>query len=194
MRAVLVAGGRAVGLDSSLVKARDVVAVRSAADLLIEAEATLARAREDAADLRTAAEAAGRRTALNEADAVVQDTVVTLTSQLTDGLAARRADIAAAALAATRTILGTFDEAELVGRLAEGALSRVLDDEQVVVRVAAEHARVLAERLAARTAVTVVGDAASGRFDCAIATADGTIVADLPVQLASLAERWGVAR
>ena len=193
MTALLFTGGRAVALHSPLVRARDAAALRTSADLLAEAEAVLARAQAEADAVRAAAEAEGRRTALAEAEATVRETVGALTERVDDALAERRADIAAAALAATRAILGAFDEAEIVSRLADGVLSRKADDERVVVRVAPAHAAALTERLADRPFITVQADPAAGPFACALATADGTTVADLPVQLAALAERWGVA-
>ena len=193
MTALLLAGGRAVVLESPLVRASDAVAVRSSAELLAQAELVVAHARAEADGVRAQAEAEGRRSALAEAEATVRETLVTLAERVDDALAERRADIAAAALAATRAILGTLEEAEVVGRLADGVLARAGDEERVVVRVAAAQAAAVAQRLAHRPFVTVEADVAAGPFACSLATADGTVVADLPVQLAALADRWGVA-
>lgn len=193
MTALLRAGGHVVELASPLIRAADADPIQTAAGMLQEAAADRTRAQDEAEAQRQAAEAEGRAAAFAEARAEVAETVAEWTRQVDTALDARRADIAAAALAATRAIIGTFDEEAVVARLADGVLGRAGADEHVVLTVASGQADPLRERLGDRAHLEVREDPAVGRYHCTLATADGVVVAGLPTQLAALADRWGLA-
>ncbi|GAA0745346.1 FliH/SctL family protein [Sphingomonas trueperi] len=105
----------------------------------------------------------------------------------------RRAEIAEAALAAVRAVLGELDNATLVPALVARALDRLQPQGAVIVAVAPDLADKVAERLEALTEVSILPDPALGAHDCAIRTEQGQVIASLSVQLETLAKRWGVA-
>ena len=84
---------------------------------------------------------------------------------------------------------GLYDEA----RLALHAVARVPADERTVVACAPGIAARIGEALAGREGVSVEARDGLGPLQVEIASGSGRVVAGLDVQLAALAERWGVA-
>ena len=106
---------------------------------------------------------------------------------------ARRSDIAEAAYAAVRAIVGELDDEALVPRMVERTLARLPADGPVTVFVPADLAARVSERLGERSHVVIAEDPGLGSGDCIVRTSAGQVIASLSVQLDSLAKRWGVA-
>ena len=188
----LQAGDHVVTGASALLKARDRQPFAEALSLLAEAHKIRDRASEDAEHARAAAVAEGRQAGLAEVRDHLAAAVAAFSDTIDCELAARRADIAAAALAAARAIVGMFDEAEVTARIAERALDRVGTHDGLVISVAPAMAAAVRERLADRDGVTVREDDAAAPLDCVLHTGAGRVIASLPLQLDALAARWGV--
>ena len=166
-----------------------------------DAHALLARAAGEAASVaeRVAAAVArgreeGARGAAAQAEAEVAARVAELAGTLAAEAGARRAEIAAAALAGAEAIIGALSPDETGTRLALQAISRLPDDEHITVTCSSAIAPRLQAALAGREGVTVEIRDGFGGLQVELATGAGRIVASLDVQLAALAERWGVAR
>ena len=185
--ATLLSSSRAV------IKRHEAVALTDAVDALRAARAIRDRADADAAALRQAA----RNEGLAEADAAVRDLVATgigeLVAKIDDHLATRRNEIADAAYAAVRAIIGEFDHTALVERAIDRTLARLDGDRPLTIEVAAELRDAVAAHLADQRHVKVVATPGFGTTDCRIVSENGSAIASLTVQLKSLADRWGVA-
>ena len=166
-----------------------------------DAHALLARAAAEAASVAGRVEAAiarGREEGARDAAARAETEVAARLAELAASLAAeaadRRAEIAAAALAGTEAIVGALPPEEAGARLALRAIGRLPDDERIVVACSPAVAPRLQAALAGREGVVVEVRGGFGDLRVELATGAGRIVASLDVQLAALAERWGVAR
>ncbi|SOB86439.1 Flagellar biosynthesis/type III secretory pathway protein FliH [Sphingomonas guangdongensis] len=160
----------------------------------------LARTREHAARLAdevAAATAQGRAAGWQDADARAGAEIAAQVAALAAGLAAeaaqRRREIANAAFAGARAIIGALDPEEAGMRLAVHALSQLPADEAVVVACSPAIAAQVEAALAGRSGVTVRARPELGALEVELLTGAGRVVASLDVQLAALAERWGVA-
>ena len=165
-----------------------------------DAHALLARAAEEAAGVSERVEAArrdgweaGRREALERAEAEVASRVADLAAALADEAARRRAEIAAAAFAGAQAIIGALDPEETGTRLALHALARLPADERIVIHCAPALAGRLAAAVSGREGVSVEPRDGFGPLRVELVTGAGRVVAGLDVQLAALAERWGAA-
>jgi flagellar biosynthesis/type III secretory pathway protein FliH len=158
---------------------------------------------QDAAALRTrtaaAAEAARREgyeaglaEARRDAAALIVEGLADVAASIAQHAEARRADIADAAFAATRAIIGDLDSEDVVGRIVDRTLARLDGDAPVTIDVSPAMADPLTQRLAASPHVTIVADSTLGDTECRIRGAQGQIVASLAVQLDALAARWGI--
>ena len=104
----------------------------------------------------------------------------------------RRADVADAALAATKAIIGTLDDVDVAKRLVNQALARIDNGSALTIEVApAMHARIAAH-VAHLAHVKVEAAEGLGPLDCVFQTKTGRILAGLDLQIAALGERWGV--
>lgn len=183
----LLASGRAV------IPASERVAFTDAVALLQAAQAIRARAEAEVASLRDAARAEGLAEAAAAVDVLLADRIGAFAEAIDAHEAARRADIAAAALAALRAIMGTLEDERIVAGIVDQTLARLPEAAPVRLFVAPALADSIARRLEAREHVTVQADAGLGTHDCVLRTAAGQVIASLSVQLDALARRWGVA-
>ena len=165
-----------------------------------DAHALLARAAEAASGMDAAAEAAriegwkqGWRDAAEGAAAEVTARVADLATAFADEAARRRSEIAEAAFAGARAIVGALDRNDAAIRLALHALGQVPADERVVIACSPEIAERLEDAVRGRGDVTVEPRPDLQPLEVEILAGDGRLVAGLDVQLAALAERWGVA-
>ena len=166
-----------------------------------DAHALLTRAIGEAASIAERVAAAtergrkeGAREAAAQAEAEVAARVAELTATLAAEAGVRRAEIAAAALAGAEAIVGSLPSDETGTRLALQAVARLPDDERIIVGCSPAVASRLQATLAGREGVTVAARDGFGDLQVELATGAGRIVASLDVQLAALAERWGVSR
>jgi type III secretion protein L len=186
-------GAALLGGASARIAAEDREAFESA-------HALLARATEQADSVADAVEAAradgfrqGWQDANECAGGEIAGRVAELAAALADETARRRREIAEAAFAGARAIIGALDPDEASVRLAVHALSLVPADEQVTIACPPAIAVALEAALAGRSGVTVLPRADLQPLQVELLTASGRVVAGLDVQLAALAERWGVA-
>lgn len=193
MSFALQSGDHLVTAASPLLKARDRTSFDDAMSLLGQARAIRESARSEVAEARAQAVVDGRAEGLAAIGDALAAAVADLAGNIEEELAARRADIAAAALAATRAIIGTFDEADATARIASHAAARIAADEDITISVAPAMAAAVRARLADRAGATVRENPDAAPLDCVIQTGHGRVIASLPLQLSALAERWGVA-
>lgn len=104
----------------------------------------------------------------------------------------RRADVADAALAATKAIIGSLDDVDVAKRLVNQALARIDNGGALTIEVApAMHAQIAAH-VAHLDHVKVEAVEGLGPLDCVFQTKTGRILAGLDLQIAALGDRWGV--
>lgn len=165
-----------------------------------EAHALLARAANEAEASTARVEAAsvagwreGWHAAIARAETEVGERVAAFADTLAAETQERRSEIAAAAMAAVEAMLGTLTPDDATLRLATAAVARIPEDERVIVHCAPAMAERIAAALTHRDVAVEPRDD-FGPLQVALLTGNGRIVADLNVQLAQLADRWGVAR
>lgn len=163
------------------------------------AHALLARATERAAGVdeqvaaaRADGERRGWQEATDTAAAEIAARIAELAAELAEEAAQRRREIADAAFAGARAIIGALDPDDAGVRLALHALSQVPADEQVTVACPPAIAAALGAALADRPNVTVAPRGDLAPLEVELLSGNGRVVAGLEVQLAALAERWGV--
>jgi flagellar biosynthesis/type III secretory pathway protein FliH len=192
---ILSAGnGNIVGTTSPLIKRadREVFAdahalLRRASAIADEAYKTAEIARQEAAEQGYAEGAAKAeaelKTALRRfADATAQ--IEELYSQ----------QVAEAAYAATTAIIGELDDEQLVKRLVAQVLVKQKEQQGLSVQVSPDVQPKLDGLFDSDEGdnIAVVANPELGPTECHIMTANGRIIASLPVQLAVLRERWGL--
>ncbi len=178
--------------DRAVIKRRDRATFTDVLSLLRETTALRDRARDDAESARDIA----RREGLTEARLAAHETMATGLADLATAIDAhaetRRADIADAAFAAARAIIGELDETDVMQRIVDRTLARLDGDKPVTIEVAPALVAPLTEHTASLAHVTVSENADFGPTDCRIHAAQGQIVASLSVQFDALAARWGL--
>ncbi len=186
--------------DAALLFSERAVIKRDERQSFTDAVALLGAVRAAQASAVQAAEAAREAaygTALAAARSEINDLLVQEIAQFAASIdaqeQARRTEIAEAALAAVRAVLGELDDAALMPALVARALDRLQPQGAVIVAVAPHMAEKVVGRLTGLAEVTVVPDPALGVPDCVIRTQQGQVIASLSVQLETLAKRWGVA-
>lgn len=193
MTFALRAGRHALNGGSPLLKAYDAQSFSDAAALLVEAQAIRDRALADAEVARAEAVAEGRAAGLGEVRDRHAEALAVLADGIGEELVGRRADIAAAAYAGARAIVGSLDEAEVTARMASRAVDKIAKNEEIVIAVAPGMAAAVRDRMSMRAGVSVREDPGAAPLDCVLHTGDGRIIASLSLQLDALAARWGVA-
>lgn len=179
--------------DRAVIKRDERVAFTDAVALLHAATAIRTRTAAEADAARAEGRAEGLAEARAQAEAELAARIVDFAAAIDRHEAARRGEVADAAYAAVRAILGELDDEALVTRMAARTLDRLPDSGPVTVLVAPEMAAQLRERLAALEHVAVAEDAGLGATDCVLRTPAGQVIAGLSTQLDALARRWGVA-
>jgi flagellar biosynthesis/type III secretory pathway protein FliH len=104
----------------------------------------------------------------------------------------RRSDVADAALAATKAIIGSLDKADVTKRLVTQALLRVDNGAPLVIEVAPAMASHIVNYVAHLPHVRVEAVDGLGPLDCIFQTSSGRVLAGLDLQIAALGNRWGV--
>lgn len=176
---------------SPLIRAQDRVALRDAHAVLDHIRQIQADAAVAAQQAEQAAYAKGLADAAVAAEARITDALSSLSQQIADDQARRDAQIADAAFAALRVLVGSFDEGALTAALARHAAQQRADD-ATVIEVGAAQAPAVEKALAdvPHTAVDARDDLPP--LAVRVRTRDGRIIADLDVQLDNIASRWGV--
>jgi type III secretion protein L len=186
-------GGQAViGTETPLIKASERSEFTSAVSLL-QAITELRTAAE--AEAKTRAETAyqdGLAQGYAEAQAQVAKLIKNMAERFEAVCEERRADVADAALAATRAIIGGFDDSDVAKRLVDQALVRIDNGSALVIEVAPAMQPLIASHVAHLAHIRVESVDALGPLDCVFQTKTGRILAGLDLQIAALGDRWGV--
>lgn len=179
---------------SGVVPAAEVHRLRSAAELLVRAEALSAGSEAQAAAAREEGRVAGFAAGLSEGRAAAAAEKAVALAELNTAAAAERErlrrDIGRLALEVVRRIAGEIGPEAVVSGLADVALRHLLPDSPVVLRVAPVAAGAVEARSIGRFDAAVAPDAALGLYDCVVETGAGRVHAGLDTQLAALAEAW----
>lgn len=178
--------------DRAVIKRRDRVAFADALTLLKEAAALNERAQSAAAEARDAARMEGLAEGRDTARQTLTSGLADIAQAIEAHAETRRADIAEAAFAAARAIVGLLDDTDVMQRIIDRTIARLDGDKPIAVEVAPELIDALAAHLAGNRHVVVRANAEFGPTDCRIRAAQGQIVASLSVQFDALAARWGV--
>lgn len=178
--------------DSALIKADQRRSFEDAVHLLDAARSVLDAAEQGAAAARARAASQAIDDARATAREQVADRLATLSAAFEAENARRERDVAAAAFAAVRAMLGTFTDAELTARLADRATGHPAEGEEIRVEVAADLADTVRAQIGDRAGVSVIANPDLSPAAVRLSRGAGTLIADLDVQLANLAERWGL--
>ncbi len=180
------------GSGSSLIKAQDRQDFETVAALLGETRRLHETSKAEIEALHQTAEARGYEEGLAIATGEFDARLAELALQFDAFREERRNDIAAAAFAAVKAIIGDMDDERVIMGLVDASLNRRDSEAPVTVEVAPDMVKRLQAHLADRTYVIVRANEAFGPYDCGLLTPQGRIVADLDVQLSALSDRWGV--
>ncbi|MBO9623389.1 MAG: hypothetical protein J7500_11830 [Sphingomonas sp.] len=186
-------GATLLGSDTPVIKCAERSDFRNAIALFQAAAAIRDQASAAVEAARLNARAEGLAEARAAVDAAFTEQIATFAEAIERHEIARRADIAAAALAAVHAILGTLEDETLIAGIVERTLARFPAEGLVTVQVAPATAEPLAAGLAGLSHVVVAADPALGSTDCVLRTSAGQVIASLSVQLDALAKRWGLA-
>lgn len=192
MSAMLLLGETLLRLPSARIPAGEARPLRDAAALLAEARRIREASAEQAEADRAAGHAAGRAEALDELRASSGEALKTLEEGLAAENARREAEVARTALAVIERMLGELPDVQVAAGLARTALAQV-QGRPATVYVSADVECAVQRALQDAEQVTVIADPAAGPLACRVEAANGCIIADLDVQLAALAKRWGLA-
>jgi flagellar biosynthesis/type III secretory pathway protein FliH len=181
-----------IGADTALIKASERCEFTNAVDLL-----------QAVTDLRIAAEAQAQirsdtayQDGLSRGYSEAQEQVAKLIENIAERFEAvceeRRADVADAALAATRAIIGALDDVDVAKRLVNQALVRIDNGGALIIEVAPAMHPVIAAHTAHLAHVRVEPVEGLGPLECVFQTKKGRILAGLDLQISALGDRWGV--
>jgi flagellar biosynthesis/type III secretory pathway protein FliH len=182
----------AIGTKSPIIKSRDINYISQTISILSEVRALQSAHLEDIAAARNAAQVQGYRDGIVKAEAQIESLLTSLVASFDDLSSARRDDIATAAFAAVRAIVGALDDETKLKGIVETSLARINSEGPITVEVATNLAERIAIALGDRANITVTGSHELSPYGCRIHSANGRIVADLGIQLDALAGRWGV--
>jgi flagellar biosynthesis/type III secretory pathway protein FliH len=185
--------GQAVGSSSALIKAHERQDFETALQLLA---ASQIRQKESQAAFEAARKAGYEQGLVAGQQAVEQsflDQAANSAKQIVAHAEQRQREIAEAALAATKAILGSVEPDVLVPAMVDQVMGRIDSGNPVTILIHPMHADAISTRLLGNSDIEITADPAFGPTDCEIITADGRIVASLSVQIETLSQRWGVA-
>lgn len=181
-------------LDSSrpVIKAPERAVFVEAIAVLSETKLLRDRAKVDADSAREDGRRLGIEEAKSDARQMVAAGLANLATAIETHADARRADIAEAAFAAARAIVGELDNDEAMRRVVDRTLARLDADVPITIEVAPALAADIRNHVAALAHVTIAENLDLGPTDCHVMTASGRIIASLSVQFDALAARWGL--
>ncbi len=185
-------GNAVLTSDRAVIKRHDRVAFGDALALLRQTTSLRDQARSDAESARDTARLEGLTEARLLAHESVASGLADIATAIDTHAETRRADIAEAAFAAARAIIGDMDESDVMHRIVDRTVARLDGDKPVTIEVAPALAPALIKHTTNLTHVTVTENPDFGPTDCRIHSAQGQIVASLSVQFDALAARWGL--
>jgi flagellar biosynthesis/type III secretory pathway protein FliH len=187
-----VCGQTVIGTETPLIKAGERSEFASAVLLLQAITELRTEAEAEAKDRSETAYQEGLTQGYAEAQAQVAKLIENMAERFEAVCEERRADVADAALAATRAIIGGLDDSDVAKRLVNQALARIDNGSALVIEVAPAMQPLIGAHVAHLTHVRVEAVDALGPLDCVFQTKTGRILAGLDLQIAALGDRWGV--
>ena len=185
-------GEKALGMQSPLIKASDRASFTNAIELLAYTEQLKAQIDDAYSDAAQRGYADG----LAAGNAAVRDAfrieMVAFAKSIAAADAARNEHIAAAAIAGAQAIVGAIDQTDAMRGIIDQVIKRIDKDQAITVHIHPDHHAALADNDAFPKNITLVSNTALGPTDCEIVTANGKVIANMELQLAGLAQRWGV--
>jgi type III secretion protein L len=184
--------GPALGTSQSVVKAHERQDFTDAAALLngvrrIKEEADTAIAAQQAAAAQE-----GRQIGYAEVNDVVGKALAEFARQIAEFETERRDEIANAAFAAVRAIIGDLDDEVVLRGLVTASLSRMDGATPITLEIAPSMVAAVESHFAGYPNLAIRANEALGPHDCQLLSVQGRVVADLQLQLDALAERWGL--
>ncbi len=185
-------GEQALGMESPLIKASDRAAFANAVELLAYTE----QLKSQIDDAYSAAKQRGYADGLAAGNEAVrgefQREILVLAQSIAAADKARNEQIAAAAIAGAQAIVGAIDQTDAMRGIIDQVIKRIDKDQAISVHIHPDHHTALAENAEFPSNITLVSNGALGPTDCEIVTANGKVIANMELQLAGLAQRWGV--
>ncbi|MEM8622174.1 MAG: HrpE/YscL family type III secretion apparatus protein [Pseudomonadota bacterium] len=180
-----------VAPDTRVIKQDEYLAAAEAAQVLADARARAKEMLEQAETTYEARKEEGYQAGLSQAQEELADQIMTIVGNSVDYMAKAEDDIARTVMACLRKILGEFDDAELVIRIARGALQRMRGEPRVTLRVRpdveAEVQARIGEILAGAGDVgylEIIGDEQMPKGGCRLESDAGVVDGGLERQLA----------
>jgi flagellar biosynthesis/type III secretory pathway protein FliH len=182
----------AIGATTPIIKSNERVEFTNAVSLL-QAVADLKNATETEAEARcVAAYNDGLARGYAEAQSQVAKLLEDMAARFERVCEERRSDVADAALAATKAIIGSLDNVDVAKRLVSQALVRVDNGAPLVIEVSPMIAPQIADHVSHLAHVKIEAVEGLGPLDCVFQTTTGRVLAGLDLQIAALGDRWGV--
>lgn len=182
-----------IGTASPLIKSDERSEFTSAIALMDAVSALRNAAEAEAQTRHDEAYEVGLAKGYSEAQAQIAKLIEDMSERFEAVCAERRADIAEAALAATKSIIGKLDDVDVTKRLVSQALVRIDNNMPLTIEVAPTMSVHIAEHVAHLSHVRVEPVEGLAALDCVFQTQKGRILAGLDLQITALGERWGVA-
>lgn len=191
------ADGRALlASDRPLLRAAERQPVEDAVALLGQVRDWHDREQAALADVRAAAVEQGRADGEADGRAAFAAAIATLTAQAQAEAERRDSDVAALALAALRQMVGGLADEERMAGIARRAVEALGSRGPVTVEVSQAMCGPVEQAFAdlpSSVEVSVRGQEGLANDQCRLTAPDGWIIADLDVQIQSVAKRWEVA-
>lgn len=184
--------GTPIASTSPLIKAGEVANFTDAALLLRAAKRIAADTEAADAEARRAGYEKGFAQGLSDAKQVIASEAAKFAEAVGTIRADYAAQVAEAAHAATTTIIGELDDAELISRIVALQLSRQDENASVQLILSPIVEAEVRERLGGMSNLAIVADPALAPTDCHIVNGQGRTIASLSLQLRMLGERWGL--
>ena len=178
--------------DRAVIKRSDRAAFGDALTLLRETTLIRDKAQHEAASARDAARTEGFAQARDTAHEAIMNGLADIARAIEAHAETRRTDIAEAAFAAARAIIGDMDDSVVVQRIVDRTMARLDSDKPLTIEVAPDMVDDLAAHVADLKNITVTANPEFAPTDCRILAPSGQIVASLSVQFDALAARWGL--
>jgi flagellar biosynthesis/type III secretory pathway protein FliH len=185
-------GQQALATKSPLIKAQECADFSNAAELLCNIEHLKTQTDAAYSDAQKQGYADGLAAGIDAVKAEFRAEIEQFAKAISSAEASRHEQIAAAAIAGAQAIVGAIDQTEAMRGIISQVLKRIDKDQAITVHIHADHASALQENGEFPSNITLVSNPSLGPTDCEIVSANGKIIANMELQLAGLAQRWGV--
>jgi flagellar biosynthesis/type III secretory pathway protein FliH len=185
-------GQQALATKSPLIKAQECVDFSNAAELLCSIEHLKTQTDAAYSDAQKQGYADGLAAGIDAVKAEFRAEIEQFAKAISSAEASRHEQIAAAAIAGAQAIVGAIDQTEAMRGIISQVLKRIDKDQAITVHIHSDHFSELQENGEFPTNITLVSNPSLGPTDCEIVSANGKIIANMELQLAGLAQRWGV--